>query len=226
MEKKPKKNGSAAIDYASFGEDFHESMVDSKNPVRSWFHRSKNSRVLENVKLFFPGTKKIVDLGCGTVNWNTEQLPVFGVDLNSKMLEKAKKEKRLLDGKTASVQKTGLLADSADIVVISEVLEHLPDFEGAIKEIRRILKPNGVCIATVPFDTNTSLWKPLFSVHCFIQGRLLGKEYFKNGAGHVNHFSPASIARAFEKNGFRIENQFGHYRFTIFTVARKQGGME
>lgn len=210
------------IDYEDFDADFHEEMLNSSNPVRRWFHRSKNDLLLKTVKEFAGPKSVIVDLGCGTVNWNTQGFPVLGVDLNPNMLAKAKAENRLSDFRVASVQKTGLADKSADIVVISEVLEHLPDFEIAIAEIRRILKPSGVCIATVPYDTNLSMWKPLFSLQCFLHGTIRGVEYFKKEAGHVNHFSPKSIAIFFKKNGFEIEKQFDNRRFTIFTVAKKK----
>jgi len=41
-------------------------------------------------------------------------------------------------------------SDSFDIVLTSDTLEHLPDWSRAAKEIRRVLKPNGVHIFTVP----------------------------------------------------------------------------
>ncbi|MFH0955533.1 MAG: class I SAM-dependent methyltransferase [Candidatus Micrarchaeota archaeon] len=215
-------NASAEISYRDFEPDFHEEMMNSANPVRRWFHRSKNELILKTVKEFAFDKAKIVDLGCGTVNWNIERLPVLGIDLNPSMLSKAKKEGRLSDSRVASVQKTGLPSQSADVVVISEVLEHLPDFEDAIDEIRRILAPNGVVLATVPYDTIVSLWKPLFFMQCFLHGTLRQNEYFKKEAGHVNHFSPASIAGFFRKHDFEIEKQFDNRRFTIFTVARKK----
>lgn len=210
-----------SIDYTDFDENFHEDMISSANPVRNWFHNSKNALILKTVKEYYKKSTKIADLGCGTVNWNLEKLKVVGVDLNKKMLEKAKSEKRLSSFVLAPVQRTKLASNSFDIVVISEVLEHLTDYPKAIDEIKRILKKGGVCISSVPYDTFFSMWKPLFGVQCFVQGTILGREYFQNEAGHVNHFSPQTIAQAFEKGGFEIEKQFDNYRFTIFTVAKK-----
>lgn len=41
-----------------------------------------------------------------------------------------------------------------DIVLHSEVLEHVPDIDKAITECRRILKPKGICIFTIPILNN------------------------------------------------------------------------
>ncbi len=40
---------------------------------------------------------------------------------------------------------------SFDLVLHSEVLEHISDVDKAIFECRRILKPNGICLFTTPF---------------------------------------------------------------------------
>lgn len=40
-----------------------------------------------------------------------------------------------------------------DLVVISEVLEHLPDLESAMSEIHRVIKPEGWLVASVPNST-------------------------------------------------------------------------
>ena len=45
--------------------------------------------------------------------------------------------------------------NSFDAVLCTEVFEHIPDPVGALKEIFRILKPNGVLILTAPFMSET-----------------------------------------------------------------------
>ena len=53
---------------------------------------------------------------------------------------------------TVDVQKLGRYADETyDVVVVDQVLEHVPDPQRAVTELRRVLKPGGVCIATTPF---------------------------------------------------------------------------
>ena len=40
--------------------------------------------------------------------------------------------------------------ESFDCVIACDVLEHVPDHIGAIREVYRVLKPNGYCLFTVP----------------------------------------------------------------------------
>lgn len=43
-----------------------------------------------------------------------------------------------------------------DLVVSGDVLEHVPDLDQALAEMRRILAPGGRCVATFPFATKTA----------------------------------------------------------------------
>jgi SAM-dependent methyltransferase len=46
---------------------------------------------------------------------------------------------------------TGYSDESYDAVVLDNILEHVPDPFKAVAELRRILKPGGVCISATPF---------------------------------------------------------------------------
>ncbi|MEN9407151.1 MAG: hypothetical protein RLZZ455_367 [Candidatus Parcubacteria bacterium] len=41
-------------------------------------------------------------------------------------------------------------SNSFDLVIHSETLEHIPDVKKAVSETKRILKPGGICIFTIP----------------------------------------------------------------------------
>lgn len=50
------------------------------------------------------------------------------------------------------IQNTGLPNQSYNVVIANHVLEHVDDFRKALKEIHRILKPNGFFICSFPMD--------------------------------------------------------------------------
>ncbi len=50
------------------------------------------------------------------------------------------------------IQKVGIQTETLDWIVCSEVIEHVPDFKSALKEVHRCLKQGGKLILTVPFS--------------------------------------------------------------------------
>lgn len=50
---------------------------------------------------------------------------------------------------------SSFLDESIDVVITSDVFEHIPDAYQAFQEVARILKPGGVHIFTVPFNFHT-----------------------------------------------------------------------
>lgn len=209
------------IDYSQTKKDLYEEVTSSKNILQSWFHDSRNKLTDFFVNKYYQTGMEIVDLGCGNVLWNSKRLPVTGVDVNEGFLDLSMSRGRLTKKIIAPVDKTTLPNSSVDIVVITEVLEHLGNLKEQMDEIRRILKPGGIIISSVPYDTFFSLWKPLFAVQCFYKGRVQGDEYYKQQCGHINNFSRKSIKKLFFVDDFNIIEQYNHLFFTIFTIAQK-----
>jgi SAM-dependent methyltransferase len=48
-----------------------------------------------------------------------------------------------------------LADDSADVIVCSQVLEHVPDDAAAMRELRRVLAPGGIALVNVPYRKGT-----------------------------------------------------------------------
>ncbi len=107
---------------------------------------------------------KILDLGCGegrhTIGaYIHDQVQAVGVDLGFKDLQISveRTAQFKVDDQSRSIgyaQTNGLSLpfadDTFDKVVCSEVLEHIPNYYGVLAEIKRVLKPGGIFVASVP----------------------------------------------------------------------------
>lgn len=210
--------------YEKIDKKFYNDQKKSKNPIRKWFHVNRYRIVNSLVKSKYENGKKIIDLGTGSCDWNLQKLPVFGVDLNKGLMSIGKRKNYLYDFKIADATNTGLPSGSFDIVTMFEFLEHLTNYEKVIQESHRLLKDGGYCIASVPYDTFFSLWRPLFFIQVLFQGYILQNSYYKQKCGHINHFSPKTIMKAFQDQNYEIELIFNMRRLTIFICARKKCG--
>ncbi len=92
--------------------------------------------------------KTIVDVGCGggllAVPMIERGAFVTGIDLSPASLETARRTSRG-EGTylTADARELPLDDKSADFVLLADVLDHIPDYEKALSEASRILKPGG-----------------------------------------------------------------------------------
>ena len=70
---------------------------------------------------------------------------------------------------------------SVDVVTTFETIEHIDDYESFIKEIKRVLKPDGLAIISTPNDLEYGEGNH-FHIHEFEHKELLTliEKYFKN----------------------------------------------
>ncbi|HIH14725.1 MAG: type 11 methyltransferase [archaeon GW2011_AR17] len=202
-------------------EYYEELPQKSLNPIRRWFHK-KRYEILNNlVKENYQEGKIIVDMGCGSSAWNKNKLPVIGVDINKAMLEHAKQKGNLKEYICVNLENITLTDNFADIVILSEIIEHVEDPQKVLEEATRIAKPNAKIIISVPYDSPLSLWYPLFNIQCLVYGYLLSKPFYKDFGGHIHHFTPGKIKQVIEKTKLKVIKQFHNKRFTIYTICTK-----
>lgn len=80
---------------------------------------------------------------------------------------------------------------SFDVVICSEVLEHIPDYRAALAEIQRVLKPGGRLCASVPRAWPERIcWR-------------LAPGYYQVPGGHVRIFRSDELRGQIEALGFR-----------------------
>lgn len=101
----------------------------------------------------------------------------------------------------ADATKLGFADSSFDRVIVSEVLEHVPNDGDAMKEVARILKPTGRAAITVP------RWWP--ERVCWA----LSDEYHANEGGHVRIYRAEELERRLELHGLRPRRS--HYAHAL-----------
>lgn len=134
--------------------------------------RSHRWRTVENSAAYLaprlvPGTR-VLDVGCGpgtiTVDIARRVAPgrVIGIDASADVIAQATRDAAGVDNvefATGDVYTLDFPDDSFDVVHAHQVLQHLPDPVGALREMRRVCKPDGV-VAARDSDYSAFTWYP------------------------------------------------------------------
>jgi len=113
--------------------------------------------------------KRIIEVGCGlggfVANVSRDCGEVIGLDVSSKAVHIAKNVVTQLGIKDkvsfviGDAQFLPFKAQSGDILVCSETLEHVPDYERAFGELIRVTKNSGYLCLTVPNFLSTAFFE-------------------------------------------------------------------
>jgi ubiquinone/menaquinone biosynthesis C-methylase UbiE len=98
--------------------------------------------------------KKLLDIGCGPgvhiKEYSKRGANCVGIDISDEMIKLAKKHCPQGEFYVGSAYKLNVKNNTYDIVTASLLLDHIKDINKAIKEIKRVLKKNGLLIFSVP----------------------------------------------------------------------------
>ena len=150
--------------------------------ARSWTHifyfwKLRQVMLANTVKKLLKQSKddaptRIIDLGCGPgtnifdvydVCSDFKQVEWFGLDLNQReaAMGSARSKYRVQERDMEAIHfmsgdifKLPFADNSIDILISSEVVEHLPEPLPALKEMQRVLKPGGYAMVTTPNPRN------------------------------------------------------------------------
>lgn len=164
---------------------------------------------------------KVLEIGCNVgINFfmlndlfhDAGEIDFYGVDISPNAIKDARKEAEKLSLKNCffvegDAEKLKYDDNSFDIVICTEVLEHLPHPEVALKEIHRVLKWGGVAIITTPNRDN--IFKKVFGwmkemvesdVEKVDPHRMLDGSY-----GHISVLSSKELIQKLKDMGFKIK---------------------
>lgn len=153
-----------------------------------------------------------LDVGCGEGRhtlgaYLSANVHAIGVDLSEADLKTARerfKEFEEPNNKAKSVvfQQANALQlpfpdNHFDKVICSEVLEHIPDYQGVLAEIKRVLKPHGLLAVSVPRAWPEEIcWR-------------LSKAYHEVEGGHIRIFNATQLKHDVEAHGWKRYDHHG-----------------
>jgi ubiquinone/menaquinone biosynthesis C-methylase UbiE len=128
--------------------------------------------------------RTVLDIGCAmgflVDGFRHFGIEAFGIDMSKYAIKKSGESKHYLLLADASV--LPFRDNCFDLVTMIEVIEHLPNYNSALGEIRRVLRQKGYLYVTTP------------------SGR-----FHKSSGGHVSLKDEQSWVKIFLKHGFKPE---------------------
>lgn len=142
--------------------------------------------------------KKVADIGCGTghlllyVSNMSDPASLTGFEYSNAALELAQKVVPSAAFYAFDLC-AGHVAEQYDVVFCTEVLEHLPHPEDALRTIVHMIEPGGVALITVPngridtFEGHINFWSP--ESWKILIGRLCHEFDLETGLLGINNFA-------------------------------------
>jgi len=161
-------------------------------------------------------TNEVLEVGCGrgfylkALKEINSKIKITGIDLNQKYLKIAKKYVDNKDVKIIKGDVTNLKFnnESFDGIIASEILEHIKNDKKALKEINRVLKPNGLVMISVPNQEYPFMWDPLnWCLERFFKTHVPSSIWWLAGiwAGHVRLYKEDDLIKKIEESGLNVK---------------------
>ncbi len=155
--------------------------------------------------------ESVLDVGCGegfvveSILEKKSLTRIVGIDISTEAIEVAQKMKLDASFLVGSAYELPFKDSEFDMVICTEVLEHLENPLVALKEVHRVSKKYAILsVPNEPF---------------FMMGNLaVGKNWsrFGNDIEHINHWIWFLFMRFVQKNGFRVIKRVMPFPYIAF----------
>ena len=209
--------------------ELQDTLYSSRNPTRQWIH-TRRKEIVEDLLRPCAGAGRALEVGPGSGVY----LPLLAelsdevvvTDVDPAYLDRAREilgDRPGVSFLADDITCSGLEPGSFDLILCTEVLEHIPAWRAALASMARLLRPGGVLVLSTPQP-----WSPL---------ELLGKVAFRPGVirlvravyreailetGHISLVSSDRLDRELRVHDLHIERR--HWSTVYVPVLAEVGG--
>jgi SAM-dependent methyltransferase len=177
---------------------------------RHWWYRGRRRMLAALLDGVAPG-ERVLDAGCGsgrTLDELARYGSPYGVELNPLGLAAARRRGHHVE--QAAVEAIPFDDGSYDLVTCLDVIEHTDDDVVALSELRRVTRPGGHLVVSVP--AHPRLWSRHDDVN-----------------GHRRRYTRKTLRAAAEAAGWRVERMTGFNvaylaPAALVRIGRRKGG--
>jgi 2-polyprenyl-3-methyl-5-hydroxy-6-metoxy-1,4-benzoquinol methylase len=193
--------------------DHQQSLYRSKNATRRWLHTARREWIVSAIQMYWPQSAvRALEVGPGSGIYlpilASKARDVVAMDIEDKYLQNA----RLLQTQypNISVVKHDITTTrsnegSFDLILCSEVIEHLRDSQTALRNLNALLRPGGILVLSTPqryslleLTGKVALSRPIIGL-----ARLVYREPVLQ-LGHINLLTESECVKQIANANFTI----------------------
>ena len=191
-----------------------EVLYDSSNPTRKWLHLSRRDWVRRAILRFGQGATRALEVGPGSGIYLPDLMAVAGevlaADIEEAYLQQAREMAKTEPSLTVArddITATELPVGSFQLVLCTEVIEHIADSDAAIAGLARLVSADGAIILTTP-----QRYSPLelCARVAFLPGVIqLVRMIYREPViptGHINLLTEKSLRQQIADNGLVVQS--------------------
>lgn len=190
---------------------FYDPAYNNQYTVKAGSKLRRARRFVSRIRRGFVPRGRWLDVGCsaGFVVQAAQEAGYegFGVDVEASSLEYARREFGLKNLAQGTLEGQQYPDGFFDVISLYEVFEHIPDLNGLIRELKRILAPGGIIEIRTPDIGHWRLPKPVWKWDAVLPE-------------HLHYFDRHTIKRILAKHGLRVVA----FRFCLTAGLRVYAG--
>lgn len=183
---------------------------------RQWLRESLYTDIVGVLKQITPG-RRLLEVGCGLGEFlsfaNEAGFQAVGIEPAAQAVKRAVANHLTVHAATLDEFSRRFAARKNrrfDVIVMLNVLEHVPDAPATLEQCKRLLNPEGVVCIRVPNDFS--------EIQQAARAQIKKTDWWVAVPDHINYFGFESLARLLDGTGFKVAHAQGDFPMEMFLL--------